>query len=85
MIASRSAPMLTIASTVFSKTPPSAPFQPAWAAPMTPLSPSQNRTGPQSAVKTPSITPGVAVTSASAFGRSPPYCPSTTTTSGEWT
>ncbi len=45
--------------------PPSAPFQPAWAAPITLAWASANSTGAQSAVRMPSARPGVAVTMAS--------------------
>ncbi len=62
------APSSTMASTVASTMPESAPRQPAWAAPMTRASPSQKRTGAQSAVRTPMARPGVAVTMASASG-----------------
>ena len=55
-----------IAATVASRTPPSAPFQPAWAAPITPASGSAKRTGWQSAVSTAMAMPGVAVTTPSA-------------------
>ena len=50
--------------------PLSAPRQPAWAAATTRACASANSTGAQSAVSTPSAIPGVAVTMASAFGRS---------------
>ena len=53
------APSLRMASTVASMMPPSAPFQPACAAPITRASPSQNSTGAQSAVSTPMASPGV--------------------------
>ena len=64
---SRSAPRSSIAATVASITPPSAPFQPAWAAPITPASRSASRTGVQSAVRMPSARPGRSVTIASAW------------------
>ncbi len=48
----------TIASTVFSKTPPTAPRQPAWAAPITPASKSTSNIGAQSAVTMPSAETG---------------------------
>ena len=51
----------------FCRTPEIAPFQPEWAAPMTPALVSAKRMGPQSAVETPMARPGVLVTSASAF------------------
>jgi hypothetical protein len=47
-----------------------APRQPAWAAATTRACGSANSTGAQSAVSTPSAMPGVAVTMASARGRS---------------
>ena len=50
-------------------TPPSAPCQPACAAPTIPASLSAKRTGAQSAVRMPSASPGRSVTSASARGR----------------
>ncbi len=53
VIRSGAAPSPTIAATTPSSTPPSAPFQPACAAPITPASGSASRTGPQSAVSTP--------------------------------
>ena len=53
-----SAPSLTIAATVPATTPPRAPFQPAWAAPITPAAGSANNTGTQSAVRMPSARPG---------------------------
>ena len=59
---SRLAPSRSIAATVFSSTPVKAPFQPAWAAPITRASASANSTGPQSAVETPMAMPGVSVT-----------------------
>ena len=58
----RRAPSFSMAATVASSTPPSAPFQPAWAAPITPALASANSTGAQSAVRMPSTTPGMAVT-----------------------
>ena len=65
----RLAPSRSIAVTVASTTPVSAPFQPACAAPMTRARWSANRIMPQSAPVTPSARPGVAVTSASHRGR----------------
>ena len=62
------APRARIASTVSSITPPTAPFQPACAAPTTLPARSANRTGPQSAVTTPMGRPGTSVTTASARG-----------------
>ena len=58
-----------MAAMVFSSTPVKAPFQPAWAAPMTRACGSANSTGPQSAVEAPIAMPGRSVTMASAFGR----------------
>ena len=57
-----------MAAIVASTTPPSAPFQPAWAAPITPARASAMSTGAQSAASTPSATPGRSVTIASALG-----------------
>ena len=51
--------------------PVSAPFQPAWAAPMTPACRSAKSNTPQSAPVTPSASPGVAVTRPSQRGRAP--------------
>jgi hypothetical protein len=80
-----SAPSSTIASTVRSRTPPMAPFQPACAAPMTPAPPSANSTGAQSAVSTPRARPGSRVTMASASGAaSGAQGRSTRTTRSEW-
>ena len=62
------APIFSIAETVCSMTPLSAPLQPACAAPITPCVTSPNKIGAQSAVKIPRISPGVRVTIASAFG-----------------
>ena len=62
----RAAPSPTMASTVASITPASAPRQPAWAAPITPASASASSTGAQSAESTPSVMCGRSVTSASA-------------------
>ena len=64
----RAAPSFSIAAMVESVTPPSAPFQPACAAPITPALVSAKRTGAQSAVSTPSAMPGTLVTLASACG-----------------
>ena len=61
-----SAPSATIAATVFGAMPPTAPFQPAWAAPMMPASGSARSTGAQSAVRMPSSRSSRAVTIASA-------------------
>ena len=81
----RRAPSFSIATSVASATPVSAPFQPACAAPTTPASPSANRIGPQSAVPTPIARPGTRVTIASARGElSRVQGDSATTTSGEW-
>src|SRR6266851_10341580 len=80
-----SAPSATIAATVVATTPPSAPFQPAWAAPMTEAAGSARRTGTQSAVRMPRAMPGRPVTSASARGLSSRrHGASTVTTSGLW-
>ena len=57
----RLAPSRSIAATVASTTPVSAPFQPACAAPTTRACASANRIMPQSAPVTPSARPGVAV------------------------
>ena len=65
---SRRAPSFSIAAIVASTTPPSAPFQPACAAPITPAAASASSTGAQSAAITPSTTPGRSVTSPSALG-----------------
>src|ERR1700748_1690319 len=46
---SRRAPLATMVSTVEATMPPSAPFQPAWAAATTRASPSANMTGAQAA------------------------------------
>ena len=73
MMRSGLAPSLRMASTVASTMPASAPRQPAWAAPMTRASPSQNSTGAQSAVSTPMARPGVLVTMASASGSLSPF------------
>ncbi len=79
------APSATIAATVVATTPPSAPFQPAWAAPMTEAAGSARRTGTQSAVRMPRAMPGRPVTSASARGLSSRrHGASTVTTSGLW-
>ena len=64
------APRPTMAATVASRMPASAPFQPAWAAPITPASGSASSTGPQSAASTPRSRPGRSVTRASASGAS---------------
>ena len=83
---SRRAPSFSIAAIVASTTPPSAPFQPACAAPITRACGSASSTGAQSAAITPSTTPGRSVTSPSALGapgevqRSLP----TVSTSVEW-
>ena len=80
------APSSIIASMVASHTPPTAPRQPAWQAPITPSSGDENSTGAQSAVMTPSATFGRAVTKASASCRTSGSDPSsTTTTLAEWT
>ena len=68
VIRSGAAPSAAMAASAASSTPSSAPCQPAWAAPITPASGSASRTGPQSAVSTPSSRPGRSVTSASASG-----------------
>lgn len=81
----RSAPGLSIAATVASATPVSAPFQPAWAAPTTRAFRSANSSGPQSALDAAMARPGTRVTTPSARGRSPPgHGLSATTTSAEW-
>ena len=49
------APSFSMAAIVLPARPASAPFQPAWAAPITPASASANSTGAQSAVRMPSI------------------------------
>ncbi len=67
------APSFRMASTVASTMPDRAPRQPACAAPMTRAAPSQNRTGAQSAVRTPMASPGFAVTMASASGILPSF------------
>ena len=67
------APSFRMASTVASMMPPSAPFQPACAAPITRAVPSQSSTGAQSAVSTPMASPGVLVTMASASGGVSPF------------
>ena len=86
MMSPRRLPSRTMASTVASSTPVKAPFQPAWAAPMTRASASANSTGPQSAWLVPSAMPGRRVTRASASGLSCHLQGSvTSTTSGEWT
>ena len=66
----RLAPRRSIAATVASTTPLSAPLQPACAAPMTRARRSANRIMPQSAPVTPSARPGVAVANPSQRGRS---------------
>ena len=66
-----SAPSSTMAATVASITPATAPRQPAWAAPITPASVSANRIGAQSAVMMPRAMSGRSVTIASARGPSP--------------
>ena len=68
-ISLRLAPSRSMAVTVDSTTPVSAPFQPACAAPMTRACWSAKRIMPQSAPVTPSANPAVAVTSASHRGR----------------
>ena len=65
-----SAPREAMASTVASRTPPSAPFQPAWAPPTTIACGSANSTGAQSAVRMPRAMFGRSVTIASARGKS---------------
>ncbi|MNI69007.1 hypothetical protein D3C73_1247340 [compost metagenome] len=80
-----SAPRACMAVTVEWMTPPSAPFQPAWAAPMTPASASANRTGAQSAVRTVSTGPFTPATTASPSGRSPAQPLSATRATAEWT
>ena len=79
-----SAPSACILATVEWTMPPSAPFQPACAAPTTPASASANSTGAQSAVSTPQTTPGAAVTTASPSGRSPFQPASATRQTAEW-
>ena len=79
------APSPSMLAMVDSSTPPIAPRQPAWAAATTPASGSANRTGVQSAASTPTAMPGVAVTRASARGRSASGQASVTTTAvGLW-
>ncbi len=73
-----------MASTAACTIPPSAPFQPAWAAPITRASGSTISTGAQSAERAPSISPGVRLATASASGRSV-QGPSATTAMAEWT
>ena len=85
VIRSRRAPIRSIAAMVASRTPVRAPRQPAWAAPITPACGSAKRTGAQSAVRTPRTRPRLAVTSASALGRSPVQGASTTSASALWT
>src|ERR1700730_7933064 len=68
----RSAPSFSIASTVASTMPVSAPFHPACAAPITRAFGSTNNIGPQSAAVTPMARPSVRVTIASARGREVP-------------
>ena len=86
MMPLRSAPSFSIAAMVDSRTPVSAPFQPACAAPITRARGSTNRIGPQSAVVTPIARPAVPVTMASALGRAGPcQGPVAITASGEWT
>ena len=81
----RSAPSFSIAATVDSTTPVSAPFQPACAAPMTRAFGSASRTGPQSAAVMPMAKPSMRVTMASARGRAAvSHGSDATTTSGEW-
>src|SRR3974390_204717 len=65
----RSAPSFSIASTVESTMPVSAPLHPAWAAPTTRVFGSTSRIGPQSAAVIPIASPSVRVTMASARGR----------------
>jgi len=75
----------TIAVTVAPTTPLSAPFQPAWAAPITLAAGSARRTGTQSAVRMPRAMPRRSVTSASARGLSSRGHGSVTVmTSGLW-
>ncbi len=83
----RSAPSRSIAATVDSITPVSAPFPPGMGGhDHTRLTGSAKRIGPQSAVAMPSARPGTRVTIASAFGRSATgKGASTVTTSAEWT
>ncbi len=80
-------PSFSISAMVASSTPrEGAPFQPAWAAPMTRALGSANSTGPQSAVVTPSARPSTFVTIASTRGRESPFHGAVATaTSGEWT
>ena len=81
----RWAPSFSIAATVASTTPPSAPRQPAWAAPTIAACESASSTGAQSAASMPSMTPGRSVTMASARGDcSAVQGRSTVTTSAEW-
>ena len=70
-IAARRAPSRSIAATVASMIPLSAPFHPACAAPTTRASGSAKRIMPQSAPVTPSAKPGVAVATPSQRGRLP--------------
>ena len=67
-MSARRAPNFSIAAITASSTPPMAPFQPAWAAPITPASASANSTGAQSAVWMPSIRPGTLVAMPSPSG-----------------
>ena len=69
VVRSRLAPSVSMALTVASTTPASAPFQPAWAAPITRADGSTNSTGPQSAAVTPIARLSVRVTIASTRGR----------------
>jgi hypothetical protein len=79
-------PSRSIAATVASTTPLSAPLQPACAAPTTRAFGSANRIMPQSAPVTPSASPGVAVTRPSQRGlASGAQWSEITTASGEWT
>ena len=71
MIFARRAPSPSMAATVASKIPSSAPRQPACAAATTPASGSAKRTGAQSAVSALTAMPRSAVTMPSALGRAP--------------
>jgi hypothetical protein len=70
-IRERTAPNSSIARSVDSMTPASAPFHPAWAAPITLARESANSTGAQSAVSTPNAIPGMFVAIPSACGGDP--------------
>jgi hypothetical protein len=79
-----SASAVFIRSTVDWITPPSAPFQPAWAAATTPATGSANRMGAQSAVRTAQMIPGVVVATASPSGRSSGHPVSASRATAEW-